>query len=128
VKFKTKRIEDEYAELDVHNPELKGLLVMLDTYSRAKFSKEIVLTHLFRTEQEQIDLYKATEVSKRPAKSPHQTWEAVDLRSKTFTKEEQNDMCKMLNETFTNPRGKTTAFVHTIAGGAEHFHIQVLKS
>jgi len=128
VKFKTTRIEEEYSELQDKNAQLHALLVMLDGYTRAKFSKEIVLTHLFRTPEEQVSLYAATEPSKRPAKSPHQSWEAVDLRSTTFTEAEHKDMCDMLNKTYKNKNAKPVAFVHAIAGGAPHFHIQVLLS
>jgi ATP-dependent exoDNAse (exonuclease V) beta subunit len=127
MKFKTPRIEEEYSKLKEKNEPMRELLVSLDAFTRAKYSKEIVLTHLFRTDQEQIQLYSATDANKRPARSPHQDWKAVDIRSKTFTKEEQDDMCSMLNTNFKNNKtGKVTAFVHTIAGGAEHFHIQVL--
>lgn len=126
MKFKTMKIEKEYSKLSTYNPKMQSLLVMLDAWTRAQYNKEITLTHLFRTDQEQIDLYAQTPAAERPAKSPHQTWEAVDLRSTDWSKKQQDAMCELLNKSNTNPGGKKTAFVHAIAGNVEHFHIQVL--
>lgn len=121
--FKTERQKDDVYKLSLYNPQLYKLLVILDNFTQFEFGKEFVVTDVFRTKEEFDALYAATPVDKRPTDSPHCHWEAVDLRSTTFTDSEIKTMLTFLN-CFKNPSGKPTALYHTIAGNAFHFHIQ----
>lgn len=120
--FKTNRVRDEYAQLLVKNPRLFYLLSELTMYVQAKYKKDVVLTSILRTPEEQADLYKNSQ--KKVVNSPHLTWEAVDLRSSIYTDEEIQDILVYVNGRVKNPDGKVS-FVHAIPGNASHFHIYV---
>lgn len=120
--FKTNRIRDEYAQLLVKNPRLFYLLSELTMYVQARHKKDVVLTSILRTPEEQADLYKNSQ--KKVVKSPHLTWEAVDLRSSIYTEEEVKDILAYINGRIKNPDGKQS-FVHAIPGNVDHFHVYV---
>jgi len=126
IQTKDSRISKEYAELPVHNPRMIQVLLALSLFCEAEFKKHIMITSIFRTQQEHDALYAATEPAKRPLTSPHMTWEGVDLRSSTFTDAEITRMVAFLNM-FTYRGGKPVALYHKIAGGANHFHIQFAR-
>lgn len=123
MQFKTDRLREEMNQLLVKNTELWKLMDVLDVYAKLEFSKDIVITSIFRTEEENAALYAATPIDKRPARSPHMDWKAVDIRSSNFTDAEITKMLAFLN-CFTNKNGKRIALYHEIPGNVKHFHIQ----
>lgn len=126
ISFKTKDEKDEFAQLEKHNPALKALLVDAGEFTMLMYNKPIVITSIFRDMTEQSELYKHS-AHKVPV-SPHMSWEAADLRSRTFTKEEIDRICEYLNLKYSNKNGKKVAFCHSIDGNAEHFHIALYKA
>ena len=124
IAFKTPRIRDEYTQLPQKNPKLFELVVDLAAFVE-RYGQDLTLTSILRTPEEQAALYKPG--TPAPAKSAHLSWEAVDLRSLVFKKEEIDEICAYLNQKYKNANGKPVAFCHTVAGGAPHFHVQLFR-
>ena len=126
-KNESKRLKKEFSELYQQNMELFDLLVELDAYCLANFSKELTLTMIYRTQEEQDHLYRNSEkYQEKPFKSPHQFWQAADIRSWTFTKQEQKKIERMLNRKYNKANYyRWTAKVHNVGAGV-HFHIQFI--
>lgn len=125
IKFKTDRIKGEFDQLTYQHHELDTLVINLSLWVSNMYHKDIIITHLFRTQEEQHLLYK--DIPNPPAFSPHQFWNAIDLRSFDFDQDELDAICTYLNSHYSNLNGKIVAFVHAIPGGAMHFHIQLLR-
>ena len=122
--FKTDKVSKDYGDLPFKNNRLYQLLLVLETYVKLEFNKDLTLTEIHRSKEEFDLLYSNTPVDKRPATSPHMRWEAADIRSSAFTGIEKQKMLKFLNA-FTYQKGaRPVALLHTIAGNVEHFHIQ----
>ena len=123
ITFKTDRIRDEFGQLAFKNPKLFDLLTDLKTYVEEHMHRDIVLTCILRTKEENDELYKLVPVEKRP-NSPHLGWGAVDLRSSTFSDDEIHQLVAYLNVKYKNASGKPVALFHSIPGNVKHFHIQ----
>ena len=129
-KCKDTRLAEEYDDLKTTNKPLFDLLTDLNDYTNKKFGKGIVLTMIFRTTAEQESIYgKTARYRKRPFSSPHQWWQATDIRSYTFTKEEINQVCDYLNKKYNDSNYyKWTAKCHEVGKHGWHFHIQYYRS
>ena len=128
----SKRLQDEFVALVDKNKDLHELIVDTCAYCKAEFNKDIVITMLYRTQDEQDNLYKdSTKYKEKKFSSPHQYHHAVDLRSSTFTREEIDKLVDYLNKVYNSKNYyKWTAKCHDIDGSgpqAEHFHIQFVK-
>lgn len=112
--------------LDLKNTALKAILKALDIFVSQEFGKDVVITSLFRSNEEQQALYKE-EVRLNPnfkvPVSHHQYWLAADIRSSIYTPQEIERMVKFLN-CFTFPAADAVATYHAIAGNTNHFHIK----
>lgn len=124
----SQRLKDELETLKDKNWDLYQLLAELNLYTNEQFDKSIMLTMIYRTDEEQDEIYKDSEKYKaRKFKSPHQFWQAADIRSKTFTDEEVKQIEDYLNEKWNSSNYyKWTARNHTVGLGM-HFHIQFVK-
>lgn len=121
IHFKTPRIEGEFHELPLRNKRLYTLIQVASQYSEFEFRKEITITDLHRTPEENAKLYVP---NPEPINKPHTIWEGADLRSSIYTPQEIYKFVAFLN-CFTGFGGKrVTAFCHSIPGGAPHFHVQ----
>lgn len=121
MQFKTDRIRDEYEELKTRNPKLRSTLECADLYTRTEFNKEIVLTCIYRSPDENKALYAP---NPEPATQPHTKWDAADLRSTIFTQGEINKLLTFLN-CFSYVGGqRKVATYHLIAGNTWHLHCQ----
>lgn len=120
------RLKKELDELDKKNPKLADLLTDLCDYVKKEFAKDVTITMIFRTQEEQDEIYKDNEdYQKRRFKSPHQFWHSLDIRSRVFEKEEISKIEDYLNEKYNNSNFyKWTAKCHEVSGHGEHFHIQ----
>ncbi len=116
IQFKTPRIADEWLLLGLKNDRLKGVLLALEQFVEIEFRKDVVITCLLRTQQE-------NSACGGIIMSPHLSWQAADLRSSIYTEAEINRMVTFLNQ-FTYRDGKKTALYHRVVGGAPHFHVQ----
>lgn len=122
MRFKTLEIQTQFNLLTQNNPKLKNVLNLLDQYTTHEFGKDICLTCIFRTMEEQEALY-----APNPAPpSVHTQWEGADVRSWDFDDDQIHKMLTFLNA-FAFRNGKPSALYHTIPGNAPHFHIQIAK-
>jgi hypothetical protein len=129
VKFKTNRIAKEFKELYNKNNDLHELAVDLSHFIKSTFNKELVITMIYRTDQEQDDIYKNDPKYKvKKFKSPHQFWQAIDVRSSIFDKLEISKIEDYLNKKHNSTNYYSwTARCHTVPGQAYHFHLQFVK-
>lgn len=130
IEFKndSKRLQDEFKELETKNKELHDLLKDCANYCFKMFKKTIVITMIYRTQEEQDDIYKDDPkyVAKK-FKSPHQLNHAADLRSSSFTSTEIKQIEDYLNLKYNvGNYYKWTARDHNVGLG-NHFHIQRIK-
>lgn len=124
IEFKEASLGVEFFELQAKNPRLHRLINLLHDYTMLEFNKGVVITHIFRTPEQQKELYKDTPADKRPTTSPHMTWGAVDIRSSIYDAKQIDKMLKFLN-TFTYAGGqRSVAIHHMVAGNTWHTHIQ----
>lgn len=124
------RLEKEHKNLKSKNEELYKLIENANDYCNKEFAKGLVVTMIHRTQAEQDYLYRNSEKYKiKKFKSPHQFWQAVDIRSKTFSQDEIDKLVKFLNEKYNNKNyWKWTAKCHEVGSNGRHFHVQFLKS
>lgn len=124
----SKRLQDEFVALVDNNKDLHELIVDTCAYCKAEFNKDIVITMLYRTQEEQDEIYKDNaKYKEKKFKSPHQFNHAVDLRSSTFTKEEIDNLVNYLNKVYNSTNYyKFTAMCHDVGHG-DHFHIQFAR-
>ncbi len=122
---KDSRITGELNELAVHNKKLYKLARLMSDYAELRWGIDLVVTSIYRSPDETAALYANTPVEERPKnRSPHETWEGFDLRSRDLAKEVKADLTALAN-LVRRKDGKDTAFIHALAGGAEHFHVQL---
>src|SRR5687767_3334106 len=128
---KTQRIAKEFQELKTKNAPLAQLILDLTDFVHVEFNKDVMMTMIFRTQQEQYDLYAKTDGPKTKRKSPHMFWNAVDIRDWIYNSAEKTAIGKFLKSNYdaTNqmaamPSGSKTYWLHQIKGQAMHFHIQ----
>jgi protein tyrosine phosphatase len=124
MKYKSDRIRTEFGQLPYKNMPLFDIITRLDSYAQDTFNKEITLTCILRTKEENDALYASTPPEQRPKATPHVFWGACDLRSSTFSDDEIASLVAWLNSSFKNPSKAKVAIYHCIAGNAPHFHIQ----
>ncbi len=129
VSFKSKGLEQEWETLRQKNLGLYSLIENVAYFTKEKMKKGVVITMIYRTEQQQKALYSARKTP--PKTSYHMDWKAVDLRSKTFTADETEDICNYLNKHYNGfnkcvlKSGKIcTALYHKIENNGFHFHVQ----
>lgn len=127
MKYKSQKLQAEFEELAIQNLRLQKLLTAADIFSQLEFKKELTITHIFRTPQEQLELYKLMPPDKRPASSPHMFWEAADLRSSDLSLAEIQRLVTFLNQ-FKYVDNRPVALYHQIVGNAPHFHVQFKRN
>jgi uncharacterized protein YcbK (DUF882 family) len=125
VQYKNTKIETEWNRLITENPKLGNIVETLNAFTNIEFGKQVVLTHIFRTPEEQKALYAQT--PNPPATSPHMRWEAVDIRSTSFNDKEIQKMLTFLNLFTVYGGQRKCAIYHEIAGNTWHFHVQCGK-
>ena len=123
------RLKREHEELKDHNPSLFKLLSDLEEFVTKQFSKDVMITMIYRTQDEQDELYRNDPKYKtKKFKSPHQFWHSLDLRSKSFTGDEVLAIEKFLNDSYNLKNFyRWTAKNHAISGNVDHFHIQFVS-
>lgn len=123
LKSETGRLPSEIADLPQKNKPLYDLILDVASYCDTNFKKNIVITMIYRTQEEQYDIYGEGYTKK----SPHQFWQAVDLRSRTFTDEEIKQLVDYINKKYNDKNYyKWSAKCHNVGHG-DHFHIQFLE-
>lgn len=124
MQFKEPRVATEYQELPNKNPKLLTLLNDIEKYSLDAFNKEPMVTRIFCTKEEEDALY-VDNMAARPKVSPHEVWEAADLRSIIYTDDQINKLVNYVNSRYKYHTGlHPVALYHKISGNAFHFHFQ----
>ena len=147
VKNNSKRLMSEIWDLKRHNRDLLMLLLFLRDLYEGLYLGDIIITHIYRTPEEQRDIYKDTERYKlKPFTSPHQYYQAVDISCnivesralrtclhlfKQYKQVSKNDAASFsvfhINDLFNKTNYyKYTAKRHDVGRG-DHIHIQYLK-
>lgn len=119
--FKTTKLHDQWIKLKDKNKFLYDMVCDIAEYSKTNFNKSVVVTDIFRTEQEQIKLYGYA----RP--SVHMHWRGLDLRSWIYNESEIKQLLEYINYKYLYDEHRPhikCAIHHKISGGAEHFHLQ----
>lgn len=123
------RLIKEVQELKTKNPGLSALLDDLVKWIKANMGKDPVLTMVSRTKAEQDYIYRNDPRYKlKKFTSPHQLWQAIDLRSRTFTADEIKKIEAYLNTKYKGTNAFAwTAKCHKVTDGVDHFHIQFAR-
>lgn len=124
IQFKNDRIKAEWSQLESNNLSLFNLVKALSLLVKNNFDKDVVITSIYRSAEEQAELYKDVPEGKKVLNSPHMRWEAVDLRSNIYTETEIKKMLTFLNLFLYQGGQRNVAIYHTIAGNVAHFHLQ----
>lgn len=141
VKFKndSERLQYEWEELREKNYILVEIVEKIADFTGHTLGKDVMITMIGRTNDEQDNIYAGTTRSdgrsydEKPWKSPHQFDHAVDIRSRTFTKEESEYIEQFINSEYdTENYYRWTAKNHTVykedgTSLGAHFHIQYYK-
>jgi len=135
MRYKSRRLNKEYLEL----PDIgKLILDYVDYFSQKEFGIEIMITHLFRTQDEQDYIYKGRtrkqgdtlrHYGKNPWYSDHQFWQAADIRTFHYKPEQVKKIIKFINENFRYNKddSKKMVLYHQIGSHGWHFHIRWCK-
>jgi hypothetical protein len=129
MKNDSKRLHDEWENLQSENNDLWEIGEDINTFTYKNFKKTVVITMILRTQKEQDEIYNNDpKYQQKPFKSPHQFAQALDIRSKIFAEDEIKKIESYVNEKYnsTNYFG-WSAKCHTVGSGAEHFHVQYYK-
>lgn len=120
------RLPEEWNELHQRNSPLRNLIIDLRDHVWIKYRKNITITMIYRTDEEQDRFYANNEkYQKKKFKSPHQFYQAVDLRSSDFTDEEIQELVVYINVRYNDDNYYGwTADCHEVSGNGMHFHIQ----
>ena len=124
----SERLKQEYEELKSKNLDLFNILQDIAEFCFFNYGKYIRITMIYRTQEEQDDIYKNDlKYQQKKFQSPHQVWAAVDIRSKTFENHEIKEIEDYLNDTYNLTNYfQWTARNHTVGLGF-HFHVQYVK-
>lgn len=128
VKNDDPRLKGELKELANKNKPLYDMLFDLAVWIKDNFKKDTVVTGIYRTDAEQAEIYKNDPRYKlKPFKSPHQFWQAFDLRDSIYTKDEIKKTVDYVNKTYNKHNQLAfTAMDHNVGKGF-HFHIQLVE-
>lgn len=124
--WKTDRIRDEWKS-DKISSKLKKIIEAGSIFSEIEFKKDLVITDLLRTQEEQDFIYRNNEQYQNKAwQSVHQFGRGCDLRVTTFTENEIKRLTDFFNQFIYDPNRlmKYTCLVHDVGSGI-HCHIQV---
>lgn len=121
ISFKTERIEKEYRKLETKNKTLTNVLGKIDALYTISGRTSLYITEVFRTKKEQKDIY-----GNNKKVSPHELWDAVDIRTNDLSVEQVKILKKDITDLFNifgNNIYKITAIYHDVGLGP-HIHIQ----
>jgi len=123
IQFKENNLKEEFEKID---KRLQFIIYALAGFIYSNFGKSIVLTELFRT-QEQQDKYYSNNPAYllNPWKSVHQYGRGADISAKYLTPEELTSISKFINSIvkYSSFNEKDTLITHDIGFG-NHIHIQ----
>jgi len=123
------RLSKEYQELNNKNPILREIVDDVAAKVYKDLKEPIVITQIFRTQKEQDRLYRYSGKYKRKKfKSPHQFYQAIDLRSWKFSRRYIRKLKRYINKKYNEGNYYRLTFTyHAIKGNIKHIHIQFAK-
>ena len=107
------------------NSKLKAILENASLFVEQEFNKNLVITCLYRSPEENAALYKG---AIEPKWRPHTLWCGADLRSSIYTQDEIKKLLSFLNHFTVFSGQRKCASYHAIAGNVHHFHVQCEKA
>jgi hypothetical protein len=120
--FKTTRQHNEFFDPQL-NEYVQLLVLSMCSFVKLYSDATIVITDVFRTRLEAIELYK-NEPSKQPVVSKHEVWKAVDIRVWNLPSNViEAILLYYVQSNLTKIGG--LLIKHTVQGNANHIHIQV---
>ena len=127
MKFKTDRIRREWESMDLPD-KLRRIVVSIEQFMLAKYSYEITVTQILRTQEEQDNIYGDREnYQVNPWKSVHQFFRGIDIRNRDMTPQMIEDVLMLANQIIYDDKRphKQTAKSHDVGKG-DHIHLQVM--
>jgi hypothetical protein len=121
INFKNNRQADEWKDARLDG-RLRVIIYALAGFVFDNFQKFLVITEVYRTEEERRAIY-ANDAVMREKVGVHEVWRGIDVRALDFTKEEIDAMVDFLNSHFEYTGKCDTVLAHDIVGF--HLHIQV---
>lgn len=123
MRFKTERIEKEWNDkrLDFG---LRIIALTVDWYCTENFGRDIQLTDIYRTQEEQDRYYKDDPNYKiQKWYSTHQFWRAIDVGVNKYSESQRQELCNYINKHFNYKGSHNTCVYHNVGKGW-HFHLQ----
>ena len=125
--FRESKLRKEFDQL---HPALQKILYWLSGWAERNTSaKNIEITHLFRTQAEQDDIYGDNDDYRlHPWKSVHQYSRGADISVRSFRAQGDDPelICSLINTEFPYGDGKhRTALYHQVGNRGKHIHLQV---
>jgi hypothetical protein len=103
LRYKTEKLEAEFLSLHHFDPRLRAVVRELAYIAEMQFGKDLIITCVSRTAQEQIQLYpEYFKETGKPKPSGHMDdpVRAVDIRSKHLTNQEILTLIQWFNDHF----------------------------
>jgi hypothetical protein len=122
MKFVSDRVRREWETMTRESRILVPVVLLADLASQEAAGKEIMITSIYRTAEEQALICKGMGVE--PYSSVHELWRGADLRSAWYAPDQVAEISRRVNSVFEYGRGFKTAGLH-LRGTAAHFHLQV---
>lgn len=117
---------NDLKEYSLCHKTLLELLRFVNDFIEKEFKRDVVVTEIYRSEEEQLALCKKNEVEM------YVTWhmllpvQAIDIRTFNFTKVEINRLLQVIQDNWTcDKSGRPCALYHKSGNGAYHIHLQV---
>ena len=121
----SQRIKEEIGDLKEENKPLLDLLLDLYHWLEDEYDQDVIVTMIYRTQEEQEEIYGKG----YKKKSPHQFFHAFDLRSRIYSEVQIKRIEDYLNSKYNSTNYyKWTAKNHKVGNGAFHFHVQYYKN
>jgi hypothetical protein len=121
ISFKTDREKGEWEILKIKNKLLVKITEYLSKLSKEKANKEIIITSIFRTLEEQKKIYGVNVFS------VHVLWRALDVRSFIYTEEQIKYFVEEINKKFMYDPTRTylkVCLYHSVNHNGWHLHLQ----
>lgn len=129
MKFKRESLREQFYDLEATDTRVRGVVIEMDHYFRQKFGRELVVTSVGRTEEEQKGLYPdffARVGRVRPSAHLDHPCRAVDIRSRDLSGSEVQALREYF-ETWWEGLPGWAFLVNDRGKASPHIHIQVGK-
>ncbi|MCI0330794.1 MAG: hypothetical protein L0196_07570 [candidate division Zixibacteria bacterium] len=129
MQFKHDTLRSQFYNLNATDPRLRAVAAELDFFFQQKFGRELLVTSVWRTEEEQKELYPqffAWAGRVRPSAHLDTPCRAIDLRSRDLRPEEIEALWNYF-ETWWDELPGWAILANDRGEGFPHIHIQVGK-